>query len=273
MLFRSLLLPTLCLCCAAVAESTDDATQPVQMYTYKVLKKYRHDKTSFTQGLECNMDTQCETFFESTGLYNGRSHIMEVKKSTGKRVKAKRLDDRFFGEGATVLGNRIYQITWRERTIFSYVKDTLKEVRRTQWKSSNAEGWGLANDGSNLIISDGTAALRWVDPKTLKEVKTVQVHLPDGTPIDKLNELEFIEGEVWANVWFSNNIYIINPETGVVRGIVDLTGLYKPKSDSQDVLNGIAYDPVKKEVYVTGKMWPWLYKIEVIKKQAVKDEI
>ena len=260
-------------CSAAVTADKKDSVQPIQMYTYKVVKKYRHDKSSFTQGLECNMDTNCDTFFESTGLYNGLSHIMEVKKATGKRVKSKKLDNRFFGEGATVIGNRIYQLTWREKTIFSYAKGTLKEIRRAKWKSSNTEGWGLTNDGHNLIVSDGTATLRWVCPKTLNELKAVEVRLPDGRPVNMLNELEWIKGEIWANVWFSDNIYIINPETGNVRGIVDMSGIYKPKNDSQDVLNGIAYDPVKKEIFVTGKMWPWLYKITVVEKHVAKDEV
>lgn len=279
MLFR-LFFPSfslaLCLCCISAATEdvtstiSDTEVQPVQLYTYKIVKKYRHDKTSFTQGLECNMDTQCNTFFESTGLYNGLSHIMEIKKSNGKRVKSKKLENQFFGEGATVLKNRIYQLTWREKTIFSYAKDTLKEIRRAKWKSSNVEGWGLTNDGSNLIVSDGTETLRWICPKNLNELKKINVHLPDGTLIKRLNELEWIEGEIWANVWFSNNIYIINPESGVVRGIVDLNGIYSPKSDTQDVLNGIAYDNVKKEIFVTGKLWPWIYKIEVVKKEQTQ---
>lgn len=260
-------------CAARSAEEKDVTAKPLQMYTYKVIKRYRHDKTSFTQGLECNMDTKCETFFESTGLYDGLSHIMEVKKSTGKRVRARKLEARFFGEGATVIGNRVYQLTWREKTIFSYAKNTLKEVRRARWKSNNAEGWGLTNDRKSLIVSDGTATLRWVCPKTFTELKAVEVHLPDGTPVTRLNELEWVEGEVWANVWFSNNIYRIDPETGTVVGVVDLTGLYTPENSNQDVLNGIAYDPIKKEVFVTGKLWPWLYKIELVKKKAPKDEV
>jgi glutaminyl-peptide cyclotransferase len=169
------------------------------------------------------------------------------------------LGSRYFGEGITILGERIYQLTWQSQLGFVYDRASF-ELQRTFFLPG--EGWGLTHDGTLLIVSDGTATLRFLDPDTLKEVKRIAV-TEDGVPRDKLNELEFIDGEIWANVWYTDQIVRIDPATGAVTSKLDLTGLQEQRG-ADDVLNGIAWDQQAQRLFVTGKLWPALYERELV---------
>ena len=220
---------------------------------YEVVRSYPHDRRAFTQGLE-----YVDGFlYEGTGR-NGESEIRKVRLETGEVLQAQKLEERFFGEGITVFGDAIIQLTWRAETGFVYDRNTF-ERRRTF--SYTGEGWGLTHDGSRLIMSDGTSALRFLDPQTLKETGRLEV-TDNGRPVDDLNELELVKGEIYANVWMTDRIARISPKTGEVLGWIDLAGLLS-RSDAVgvDVLNGIAYDAEKGRLFVTGKWWPKVFEI------------
>lgn len=230
------------------------AAPPVQ--GFKVVKSHPHDPEAFTQGLFFH-----EGFlYEGTGL-RGRSSIRKVDIETGRVLQAVELPAEFFGEGITRWGDRLIGITWQEQTAFVLDLKTFKLWRKFNYAG---EGWGLTHNERELVMSDGTPELRFLDPATFKELRRVKV-TADGKPVEMLNELEWVEGEVWANIWQSDRIARINPRTGAVSGWIDLTGLLPGRRGSDDVLNGIAYDPATRRIFVTGKLWPKLFEIQLTK--------
>jgi glutaminyl-peptide cyclotransferase len=228
--------------------------------TYKVLATYPHDHAAYTQGLEF-VDGK---FYEGTGLH-GESTIRIVTPTTGTVVKKQPIAYMYFGEGITLFGGRMFELTWQNATAFVYNPATFQKTGEYHY---TGEGWGLTHDSKQLIMSDGTASIRFLDPATFKE--TGRIYVRDGArPIQELNELEYIEGEIWANVYQTNLIARINPMTGAVNSWIDMTGLL-PVADSKgvDVLNGIAYDAKGKHIFVTGKLWPKLFEIQVVTGKA-----
>jgi glutamine cyclotransferase len=223
---------------------------------FEVVHVYRHDSSAFTQGLEYRNGV----IYESTGQ-EGRSRVRAERLGTGRILRQAKLPDDIFGEGITVLGGRIYQLTWLGGKGFIYDAKSLRKLREFEYPG---QGWGLTNDGSVLFMSDGTAEIRVWDPASLKELRRVVVHDGDQR-IDQLNELEWIEGELWANVWHTDRIARISPQDGRVLGWIDAAGLLKPgeTKDPEAVLNGIAYDAGHKRIFVTGKLWPKLFEVRV----------
>ena len=222
---------------------------------YRVVNVYPHDRRAFTQGLEY-VDG---VLYEGTGQ-NGQSGIRKVKLETGEVLQHQPLDAKYFGEGITVWKDTIVQLTWQAETGFVYDKTTFKQTRTFSYPG---EGWGLTHDGTRLIMSDGSAAIRFLDPSSFQETGRVTVR-DKGVAIAKLNELEFVKGEILANVWQTSRIARISPKTGDVLGWIDLTGLLDPREAvGTDVLNGIAYDAKGDRLFVTGKWWPKLFEIKV----------
>lgn len=224
-------------------------------YGYDIVHRYPHDRSAFTQGLLYRDGF----LYESTGM-NGHSTLRKVRIETGQVVRQRALDERYFAEGLTDVGNRLVQLTWSTNIGFVYDLATF-EPRGTF--AYPGEGWGLAYDGRRLIMSDGTAALRLLDPVTFREQG--RLHVTDGgQPVDRLNELEVVRGQVYANVWLTDRIAMIDPATGHVAGWIDLAGLRpRPGPAGDDVLNGIAYDARGDRLFVTGKLWPSLYEIRL----------
>ena len=224
---------------------------------YRVLAEYPHDGQAFTQGLVYYRGH----LYESTGRY-GESSVRKVDLETGAVVSLRTLPKRFFGEGLTVAGDRLIQLTWREGTGFVYDPETLELLQTFHYPM---EGWGLAYDGAWLYMSDGSATLYRLDPETYGVVTKFTVR--DGArPVDRLNELEFIDGFLYANVWQETRIARIDPDSGQVVAWIDLTGLLGNGAAGAGVLNGIAYDPSTRRVLVTGKLWPKLFAIDIVKK-------
>jgi len=221
----------------------------------EIVAVYPHDPNAFTQGLVVHDGK----LLEGTGQY-GRSSLRRVDIASGSVERLQPLNSAYFGEGITVLGDRVYQLTWKSHTGFVYDVDTFALERTFKFEG---EGWGLTTDGSLLIQSDGTATLRFIDPATFDVVRSVTVR-DGGVAVGRLNELEYIDGEIWSNVWYDDRIARIDPGSGALVGWIDLSSLY-PASErgSEDVLNGIAYDPASKRLFVTGKDWPKLFEIEV----------
>jgi glutamine cyclotransferase len=231
---------------------------PVPVYGYRVVNEFPHDPDAFTQGL-VYLDGE---LYEGTGL-NGRSTLRRVELETGKVVQSVALDAAHFGEGIAVVGDRIYQLTWQTETCFVYDRETFEPLESFAYPT---EGWGLTSDGERLIMSDGTSRLYLRDPETFEEIGQVDVRDGDD-PVVNLNELEYVEGEIWANVWQTDRIARIDPASGRVTGWIDLTGLLSPvdyEDRPVDVLNGIAHDEATGRVFVTGKLWPKLFEIEVV---------
>ncbi len=226
------------------------AAVPVQQVD--VIASYPHDPRAFTQGL---LFTE-GVLYEGTGR-NGESTLRKVELATGNVLQSTALPAQHFGEGITLFQDKLYQLTWQSHLGFVYEKDTLKPLRSFYLPG---EGWGITHDGSRLIISDGSANLRFFDPATLKEVSRIVV-TEDGKPLDRLNELEFVDGEVWANVWYTDTIVRIDPTSGQVVGKLDLHGLNEQRG-VDDVLNGIAWDAEGKRLFVTGKLWSRLYEVK-----------
>ena len=225
-------------------------------YAYEVVKVYPHDENAFTQGLVIDDGV----LYEGTGLY-GSSSLRRVDLETGKVLQMYALPSRLFGEGITVFGDRIIQLTWLNQTGFVYDKESFGLLQEFSYPT---EGWGITNDGSQLIISDGTSTLYFLNPETFGKVGQVEVHDSNGNPVVNLNELEYIKGEVYANIWGEEKIAIINPHSGQVTGWIDLTGIYNHENlSSNSVLNGIAYDEEGDRLFVTGKMWSQLFQIKL----------
>jgi glutamine cyclotransferase len=240
----------------ATAAQVPGPVAPVR--SYEVVAEFPHDPNAFTQGLIL-VDGQ---LYEGTGL-NGASELRLVDLETGDVLQSHDLDEEHFGEGITVLGDRIYQITWKTGTAFVYDRETFQQ---TGSYSYDTEGWGLTHDGAELIMSDGSDQLYFRDPETFEVTR--QLSVKDGeTPVFRLNELEYIDGVIWANVWQTSLIARIDPETGDVIDWLDLSALTEKVAASGqriDVLNGIAWNPETETVYVTGKLWPTLFEIKLI---------
>jgi len=227
-------------------------TLPAPVYTVRIVRTYPHDPAAFTEGLVYTDGI----FYEGTGLY-GRSSLRRVDPETGQVLQSVDLSGRYFGEGVAMVDDTLIQLTWREHTAFTYDRHSFAATGQFTYTT---EGWGLTYDGRSLIMSDGSNTLYFRDPVTFEETGRVQVF--DGaTPVPLLNELEFIRGEVYANVWLTDRIARIDPQTGRVTAWIDLTGLKPPQTDE---LNGIAYDAAQDRLFVTGKMWPYLYEIELV---------
>ncbi len=233
------------------------AEEPIPTYTYRIVNTYPHDQGAFTEGLVFEQGV----LYESTGL-RGRSTLRRVALETGDVLQRHALPDRFFGEGITLYGDKIIQLTWQSNIGFVYDKNSFELLRTFHYPT---EGWGLTHDGQRLIMSDGTSTLHFLDPETLEDIAQVEVY-DNHDPVTRLNELEYIRGEVYANVWQADRIAIIDPETGRVTAWIDLEGLLDAEDygEPEDVLNGIAYDPETDRLFVTGKLWPRLFEIELI---------
>ena len=221
-----------------------------------VQKIIPHDANAFTQGLIIIDGSLCE----STGLL-GRSTLACKDIATGKVLRQIQLPTEFFGEGIALFKNRIYLLTWQNQTALVYDAASLKEIRRIQYEG---EGWGLASDGKSLLMSDGSSTIVFRDPESFKIRR--RIHISDGDrPASRLNELEFVRGEIWANIYLEDIIARISPHTGRITGWIDLSPLrsYLPANARVDVLNGIAYDGKRNRMFVTGKYWPHLFEIQL----------
>lgn len=244
------------------ANKTMPATVPT--YTYEIVKTFPHDRRAFTQGL----------IFHDGALYEGTggkpdrgdafaSSLRKVEIETGKVLQKYDMPPEFFGEGITMMNGKIYQLTWQEKTGFVYDAADFKLLKEFRYAG---EGWGLTHDGTNLFMSDGTHVIRVVEPENFQTVRTIVVKDERGQPIMKLNELEYVKGEIWANVWETGFIARIDPASGNLLGRIDLNKLADQElqaSDTADVLNGIAYDEAADRIFVTGKLWPRLYEIKI----------
>lgn len=233
-----------------------NAPGPVRGETLTVIRSVPHDSDSYTQGLV----VRDGVFYESSGLY-GESSVREVEVETGEVLQARPLSDRYFGEGLVALGDRLYQVTWREGTGFVYEAETLDSLGTFRY---TGEGWGLTTDGSHLILSDGTYRLRYLDPKTFQVTHSVDV-TDDGRAIFALNELEWVRGEIWANVWQEDSIARIDPASGEVVGWMNVAGYLSwwDRVRGAEVANGIAYDAASGRLWVTGKNWPHVFEVEL----------
>ena len=248
---------------SVVPVTTGQAQTLVPTYTYKVINVYPHDQAAFTQGLVVDG----EVMYESTGRH-GQSSLRRVDWQSGTVLQMHALPDLYFGEGLTLIGDRLVQLTWQSHLGFVYDRDSFELIKTFEYPT---EGWGITHDGtenqaaSRLIMSDGTETLHFLDPDRLHEIGRVQVYDEHG-PVMHLNELEYIQGEVYANIWLTDWIVAIDPESGQGKARIDLSGLLGPEDRVQpvDVLNGIAYDAAGDRLFVTGKLWPKLFEIELI---------
>ena len=248
-------------------DSVDSKTSDViPVYTYKVVNTYPHDPKAYTQGLAFENGF----LYEGTGIY-GSSTLRKVDLETGRILQICKLPQKLFGEGVTIHKDKIIQLTWRSNVGFVHNKSSFELKRKFNYST---EGWGITSDGKHLILSDGTAVLHYLDPDTFEEVGKIKVQ-DNKRVVSKLNELEFVQGRIYANVWKSNWIAIIEPRTQKVVGWIDLEGLLirKELSNPAGVLNGIAYDAENDRLFVTGKMWPSLFEIELIKKSTAAPDI
>jgi len=229
----------------------------IPVYTYNIVNTYPHDRNAFTQGLVF----EDGVLYEGTGLL-GCSTLRRVELETGEILQVHELPAQFFGEGITIYGNKIIQLTWQSNIGFVYDKNSFELLQEFNYST---EGWGITHDGTRLIMSDGTSTLHFLDPQTFEEIGQLEVFDNDG-PVTRLNELEYIQGEIYANVWQTDRVARIAPETGRVIGWVELGGLLtaEDRSEPVDVLNGIAYDAMTDRLFVTGKLWPKLFEIELI---------
>jgi glutamine cyclotransferase len=241
-----------------------------EAYTYKVIKVFPHDTGSFTEGLVY----QDGFLYESGGGYlkppegqevTNQSSLRKVDLATGKVLQKVMLDSAVFGEGISIVGNKIIQLTYKEKIGYVYDKDTFK-LLTTFPNNVGAEGWGMCFDGKKLYMDDSSNRIWFLDKDTYKETGFIDVY-DDKGPVNEINELEYIEGKIYANVWKTNNIIVIDPKTGAVLEKIDLTNLYPEdkRAPNTDVLNGIAYDAQGKRIFVTGKKWPNLYQVEFVK--------
>ena len=231
----------------------------IPRFEVKIISSYPHDKTAFTEGLEWHTGH----LYESTGI-KGKSTLKKVDLPTGKPLKTIRIDTPFFTEGLTIFRGKVYQLTWKSQRCLVYDADSLKKTGEFTYEG---EGWGLTHDAEHLIMSDGSHRLRFIDPESFKTVRVLEVRM-DGTIVGNLNELEFIEGMIYANVYITNSIVRIDPSSGNVTGLIDLTPLYEKMSPLSlsgiNMPNGIAYDPETRAIYVTGKFWPKLFRVKIV---------
>jgi len=255
-------------CWAAAASSTSTlsaqraAATATPVSGYRVVNAYPHDPDAYTQGLIFRDGV----LYESTGR-NGKSTLRKVKLETGAVLQQRAVDPAHFAEGLAEWKGRLFQLTWQSNVAFVYDLATFTPVKTLRFPG---EGWGLAASPEGLILSDGTADLRVLEPESFRELRRVTVR-DGGQAIDQLNELEFVRGEVWANVWHTNRIARIAPRTGRVVGWIDLSGLMGMyRLDAEAVLNGIAYDAASQRLFVTGKLWPKLFEIQVVPKAPAR---
>ena len=253
------ILVLLLLIAACVFPASPSAPE-IPRYTFRIVHAYPHDPQAFTQGLEFHRGF----LYEGTGL-EGHSTLRREQLESAKVLQQISLAAQYFGEGITVLHNRIVQLTWQAHLGYIYDQASFHSLKTFSYPG---EGWGLANDGHLVYMSDGTARIRVLNPNTLVEERRFTVHDGSGT-IDRLNELEWVEGELYANIWQANRIARVSPVDGRVLGWIDLTGLLPPSDQTAetDVLNGIAYDAARRRLFVTGKRWPKLFEIELVPAQ------
>ncbi len=233
---------------------------PTPVFTYQVAHTFPHDPTAFTEGLFY----QDGYLYESTGL-EGQSSIRKEKLETGEVVQRIAIPDQYFGEGIVAWKGRLIELTWRSHIGFTYDLATLRKTGEFHYPG---EGWALTKDDHRLIMSDGTPDIRFLDPVTLKQIGTLHV-TDQGRPVENLNEVEWVKGQIYANIWQTDRIARIDPHTGHVLGWIDLTGILSPAdrvAGETDVLNGIAYDPKGDRLFVTGKNWPKLFEIKLMRK-------
>jgi glutamine cyclotransferase len=236
--------------------SLDTQRSAAPTFSYRLVRSYPHDPSAYTQGLVFHSGV----LYEGTGL-NGQSSIRKVRLETGEVLQIRPLDQKYFGEGIAIVGNELIQLTWQTEVGFVYDLATFNSRRTFTYPG---EGWGLTYDGKRLILSDGSPTLRFLDPATLKETGRLTVR-DRGTPVDDLNELEIVKGEILANVYQTDRIVRISPKTGQVTGWIDLRGLLSARDAAGvDVLNGIAYDAANDRLFVTGKLWPRLFEIRIV---------
>jgi len=234
-----------------------------EIYTYEIINEYPHDLNAFTQGLEFYNDT----LYESTGSgRNAKSFIRKVDFKTGKVLQQKDLPKEYFGEGITILNDKLYQLTWRKGIGFVYQVSNFKELKSFQYGESK-EGWGMCNDGKMIYKSDGTEKIWLLDPETLTEVSYIET-VTNKSIFNKANELEYVDGKIYANVWQKESMMIIDAESGAIVGVINMAGLKNKvkKHDNLDVLNGVAYNPTRGTFFVTGKNWDKLFEIKIKKK-------
>ena len=244
--------------CALMLATHAAAATP--QYGYRVVHTYPHDRGDFTEGLLY----QDGFLYESTGL-EGHSAIRKEKLETGEVLQSREIAPQYFGEGIVTWKNRLIELTWQSHVGFVYDLATMTPLSEFHYPG---EGWALTKDDHRLIMSDGTSELRFLDPETLRETGRVRV-TDEGRPIDNLNEIEYVKGEVYANIWQTDRIARIDPKTGKVLGWIDLSGLLSTEdrdANPVDVLNGIAYDPKGDRLFVTGKLWPKLFEIKLVRK-------
>ena len=257
--FLTILLIVLALSSCQPGKATRvESNGTVAKYGYEIVKVYPHDPDAFTQGLVFRDGK----LLESTGE-EGRSTLRSVDLDSGQTLKKVDLASQYFGEGMTVLNNKIYQLTWQHHIGFIYDYQTFDRLGDFNYEG---EGWGLTTDGQSLILSDGSNRLRFLDPNSFRVVRTIAVTENDQ-PVRQLNELEFIKGEIYSNIWHSTRIVTINPQTGAVTASIDCANLVSQSGahDEEAVLNGIAYDEASGRLFVTGKLWPKLFEIRVMK--------
>ena len=255
------------LCCALIVCVSCLAAGPAfgvsAADTYRVVHAYPHDQQAFTQGL-IYIDGH---LYESTGI-EGKSSLREEDLETGRIVQFHDVPNRYFAEGLTEWGSTLIQLTWQSHVALVYDRATFKFLRPF---SFDGEGWGLTHNAKNLILSDGSATLRFFDPATFRETRRISVK-DHGKPVDQLNELEYIHGQIYANVWHADRIARISPATGAVLGWIDLPDLL-PESEhvnAEAVLNGIAYDATRDRLFVTGKLWPKIFEIQVVPQMSLR---
>jgi glutamine cyclotransferase len=258
---RFVVLFLLTTCHPFLAEQTFDpvSAKPPQEYTFAIVRAFPHDTSAFTQGLAYRDDF----LYEGTGI-SGRSSLRKVRLETGEVIQQVNLGSEFFGEGITLIKDKVLQLTWKSGVGFVYDLNNFHLLRQFSY---SGEGWGIAANDHEVFMSDGTSEIRVLDAETIQEKRRFKVH--DGSkPVEQLNELEFVEGQIFANVWHSNRIARISPQSGDVVGWIDLTGLLSPvyRLEPEAVLNGIAYDPVRKRLFVTGKLWPKVFEIRLTPK-------
>jgi len=240
------------------------ASSSPELFTYEILNEYPHDINSFTQGLEFYRDT----LYESTGSGGGaKSFIRKLDFKTGQVFNQVNLESKFFGEGITLLNDKLYQLTWQNKIGFLYNVSDLKRIDQFQYGQSK-EGWGLCNDGSRIFKSDGTERIWLLNPKTLVEEDNIQI-VTNKSIFNKANELEYVDGKIYANVWQKESMMIIDASSGAIEGVVNLGGLKEKvkQHPKLDVLNGIAYHPGRKTFFVTGKNWDKLFEIQLKRKE------
>ncbi|MBD3274171.1 MAG: glutaminyl-peptide cyclotransferase [Candidatus Marinimicrobia bacterium] len=233
--------------------------KPVEYFTYEVVNQFPHDENAFTQGLVYRDGY----LYEGTGQY-GESNVRKVELESGTVVKQKDLASNYFGEGITILNQKIYQLTWMSNTGFVY---DLASFDNRDTFNYPTEGWGLTDDGESLIMSDGSANLYYLNPDDFSREGQLRVTL-EGSPVTRINELEYINGSIYANIYMTDYIYRISPASGRVSGVIDLRGLLDDRvylaNRWEAVLNGIAYDQENDRLFVTGKLWPYLFEIQLI---------